>query len=299
MKGQGDRVHGVVYSVLRDSYAVRTTDGVVSCKARGRFRVSGMSPVTGDRVVIEDGCITEILVRSSFLPRPPVACFDRMALIIASADPAPSTLVIDKLLAVAETINVTPILVFNKTDIASVRELRAIYSSAGFTTFETDALHGTGTGALKEELKGHFTVFIGNSGVGKSSILNSLDAKLSLKTGEISKKLGRGRHTTRTCEIIELENETLIADTPGFAAVDIAEYAILYPGDLCQGFREFAQYASLCRFRTSCSHTCEKGCAVIDAVKKGLISESRYKNYVAMYESVKNNRPWNVKGGKQ
>lgn len=290
---------GIIYSVLRDSYAVRTSDGVVNCPARGIFRKDGGSPVTGDRVVIEKGCITRVMPRSSFLPRPPVACFDRIALVIAAADPSPSPIVIDKLLAVAEVKGIEPILIFNKSDLADIAALKQLYDRAGFITVVTDALTGDGTDELKAALQGHFTVFIGNSGVGKSSLLNCLLPSLELKTGEISKKLGRGRHTTRVCEIIELDENTLIADTPGFAAVDIAEYETLYAEDLWRAFREFGEYTADCKFRTSCSHTVEKGCAVVAAVENGDISGSRFESYRTLYEQVKDNRPWNVKNPKK
>ncbi len=290
---------GIVVSVLRDRYAVRTSDGVVRCSARGTFRRGDGSPVTGDRVTMEQDCITRIEERTSFLPRPPVANFDRLALVIAAAEPKPSPLVIDKLLAIAEEKGVEPILIFNKSDLADISALRETYCKAGFLTVVTDAVNGTGLTDLRALLRGHFTVFTGNSGVGKSSLLNSLFPDLSMKTGDISKKLGRGRHTTRTCEMVIPEDDTAIADTPGFAAVDIAEYVTLYPDGLWQTFREFAPYAEKCRFRLSCTHTKEVGCAVLSAVQAGEIAESRLNSYLTLYEQVKDNRPWNQKNGRR
>ena len=287
-----------IVCVNRDSYAVRTPDGVVNCKARGVFRKGDLSPATGDRVTLEHDCITAVEKRSSFLPRPPVANFDRLALVVAAVEPKPSPLVIDKLLAVAEDKGVEPILIFNKSDLADVSDLQSIYRSAGFVTVVTDAKTGTGISELRELLRGHFTVFIGNSGVGKSSLLNCLLPEGILKTGEISHKLGRGRHTTRTCEIVMPDGDTMIADTPGFAAVDIAEYVTLYPDGLWQTFREFAPYAEKCRFRLSCTHTKEAGCEVLAAVERGEISASRFHSYLTLYEQVKDNRPWNIKDKK-
>lgn len=286
---------GIVVSVLRDRYAVRTPDGVVACSARGIFRKGDRSPVTGDKVTVEEDCITAIRERTSFLPRPPVANFDRLVLVVAAVEPKPSPLVMDKLLAIAEEKGVEPILVFNKSDLADVSHLRELYRQAGFLTVVTDTVGGTGIEELRSLLTGHFAVFTGNSGVGKSSLLNCLYPEFSLKTGEISKKLGRGRHTTRTCEIVMPDETTMIADTPGFAAVDIADYVTLYPDGLWQTFREFAPYAEKCRFRLSCTHTKEAGCAVLEGVEKGEISQSRLDSYRTLYEEVKDNRPWNTK----
>ena len=290
---------GKILSVLRDSYAVRTSDGVVNCSARGKFRIKGEPPLTGDIVEIENGCISSVNDRKSFLPRTPIANFDRIAIIIAAADPKPSPIVIDKLIAVSEVKGIEPILVFNKSDLADIAELKETYDKAGFITVVTDAVTGLAIDRLREILTGHFTVFTGNSGVGKSTLLNCLMPSLSLETGQISKKLGRGRHTTRTSEIIELSEETFIADTPGFAAVDIAEYCILYSDDIQETFREFNKYTDKCKFRTSCSHTCEKGCEVIAAVERNEISKSRFESYLVLYEQVKNNRPWNIKQNKK
>lgn len=290
---------GTVFSVSRDSYAVRTSDGVVNYPARGKFRIKGEPPVTGDRVKIENGCIMSVEERSSFLPRPPIANFDRIAIIVAAAEPKPSTIVIDKLIAVSEVKGIEPILVFNKSDLADIAGLKEIYDKAGFITVVTDGVTGTGVDELRQILLNHFTVFTGNSGVGKSTLLNCLMPSLSLETGEISKKLGRGRHTTRSCEMIELCENTYIADTPGFAAVDIAEYCTLYSEDIWQTFREFDRYTDKCRFRTSCSHTCEKGCEIVAAVERDEISRSRFDSYLTLYEQVKNNRPWNIKQNKR
>lgn len=290
---------GIIISVLRDSYAVRTPDGVVSCSARGTFRRGDLSPVTGDWVTVEKNCITAVKERSSFLPRPPVANFDRLALVVAAVEPKPSPIVMDKLLAVAEEKGVEPILIFNKSDLADISELRDLYQKAGFLTVVTDTVNGTGVEELRQFLKGHFTVFTGNSGVGKSSLLNCLFPDLALKTGEISKKLGRGRHTTRTCEIVMPDESTKIADTPGFAAMDIADYVTLYPDSLWQTFREFPPYAEQCRFRLSCTHTKEAGCAVLAAVERGEIARSRFDSYRTLYEQVKDNRPWNTKNNRR
>lgn len=290
---------GKILSVSRDSYAVRTSDGVVNCPARGKFRIKGEPPVAGDIVEIENGCIVSVRERKSFLPRPPIANFDRIAIIIAAAEPKPSPIVIDKLIAVSEVKKIEPVLVFNKSDLADIAELKETYDNAGFITVVTDAVTGVGIDELRQILLNHFTVFTGNSGVGKSTLLNCLMPSLSLETGEISKKLGRGRHTTRTSEIIELCENTFIADTPGFAAVDIAEYCTLYSDDIQETFREFYKYTDKCKFRTSCSHTCEKGCEVLAAVERNEISRTRFESYITLYEQVKNNRPWNVKQNKK
>ena len=286
---------GVVYSVKRDCYVVKTQSGFINCSAKGRFFKEGVSPVTGDRVELDGDRIVSIGERHSFLPRPPVADFDRLAIVIAAKDPEPSTIVIDKLIAVAESKSIEPILIFNKRDLRDISQMRDIYASAGFATVMTDAVSGEGGDELIKLLKGHFTVFTGNSGVGKSSLLNCIKPSLSLQTGEISRALGRGRHTTRTCEIVEIDDDTLIADTPGFAAVDIAEYVTLYADDLPYAFREFNGYVEKCRFYPSCTHTKEKDCAVKDALERGLIAQSRFNSYLTLYEQVKNNRPWQNK----
>jgi len=288
------RMKNQIVSVTRDSYAVRTADGVVNGKARGIFRKGALSPVTGDYVTMENGWITAIENRTSFLPRPPVANFDRLALVIAAAEPKPSPLIIDTLLAVAEEKGVEPLLIFNKSDLADVLPLCEIYRKAGFLTAVTDAVNQTGLDELSSLLQGHFTVFIGNSGVGKSSLFNALFQKPIRETDEISRKLGRGKHTTRTCEILSLNENTLLADTPGFAAVELDSYVTLYADTLWQTFREFAPFTEKCRFRSSCTHTKETGCGVREAVSSGEISASRFESYLTLYERVKEHRRWNT-----
>lgn len=278
-------------------YYVRTAAGIIECKARGNFRNKKIQPFVGDYVKISindraENTIDEILPRKNSLIRPAVANIDNLIILSSTVTPAPSTLVIDKLTAVCEKKGIEPIILFNKTDIKNADEFVEIYSEAGFTSFSVSAKSGEGTDRIKELFAGKTTVFTGNSGVGKSSVMNRIDERLSLETGEVSEKLGRGRHTTRRCEIFEMYSGEVV-DTPGFSSVDIEKFETILKDDLQFCFREFEPFTGECRFN-SCSHIKEEGCAVKAAVESGKIPLSRYESYKNMYEEVKNIREWEI-----
>lgn len=285
-------MEGRIYSVNRDLYTVKAEGKFISCTARGIFRKDGISPCAGDIVTLDGDVIVKVQERKNYIIRPPIANFDKLAIVVASVSPSPSTFIIDKMLAIAEIKGIEPIIIFNKQDLKETEELCSIYSA--FDTVLTDTVTGKGIDKLTKLLKGSFTVLTGNSGVGKSSILNCLMPKLKLQTGEISEKLGRGRHTTRKVELIDFDEDTCIADTPGFSTVDILRYETIFKEDLPYAFREFIPLMGKCKF-TSCSHTKEKGCAVLEEVESGKIPQSRLESYKLLYEEIKDCRPWQTK----
>ena len=293
-------ISGLVLKGIGGFYYVQTEETVYECKARGLFRKQSVSPLAGDRVKLEteenqDAVITEIMPRKNVLTRPPIANLDQLAIVAASCSPAPNTLVIDKTIAAAENQGIAPILILTKTDLEQVQWLRDIYEPIGFPVVLVSSVTGEGVDRVKELLKGKTTAFTGNSGVGKSSLLNRIDERLGLETGEISRKLGRGRHTTRQVELFALEGGGYVADTPGFSAIQLERYHVVRKEQLPYCFREFRPYLDQGRF-PSCSHTCEKGCAVLQAVEEGKISRSRHNNYLALYQEVKDLKEWDKKG---
>ncbi len=277
-------------------YYIDTPSGVVECRARGLFRKEGITPYVGDRVEWEQtdgnkGYITKILERRNHLIRPPVANIDQLVMVIAVIDPPPNLLVIDKLLAVAEYKGISPLIVITKCDLADGFPLLELYRKVGYRVVAVSSLQEHPE-ALKPHLKDQLSVFTGNTGVGKSTLLNALEPSLNLATGEISKKLGRGRHTTRTTEIYKL-CDGMIADTPGFTSLETIQLERILKDQLEDCFIEFGEYIGSCRF-TGCSHTKEKGCAVIEAVQAGAIIQSRYESYLSMYEDAKNIKEWEL-----
>lgn len=292
---------GLVLKGIGGFYYVQCGEALYPCRARGKFRKERISPYAGDRVRFTvdengDGCLTEILPRKNFLVRPPLANLDKLFIVSSVSDPQPSTLIIDKTIAAAEIKGIEPVLVFTKTDLDDAAPLRAIYGSIGLHCYFVSSVDGVGVESLRPELTGCVSAFTGNSGVGKSTLLNMLMPELVLETGEISKKLGRGRHTTRHVELYPVEGG-YVADTPGFSTMDIDRYELFKKEELTDGFREFEPYIGACRF-TSCSHTCEKGCAVLEAVESGKVSRSRIESYIAMYNEVKDIKEWQLSKSK-
>lgn len=277
-------------------YYVEVADTVYTCKARGILRQQGISPVAGDRVEITvgadgTGTLETVLPRKNFLVRPPVANVDLLVMVVAVADPAPNLQVLDNLIAVAECRDIEPILVINKTDLAAGDDLVALYRAAGFTALSVCAKQPETLLPLRDILRGKVAAFTGNSGVGKSSILNALEPSLALQTGEISKHLGRGRHTTRCATLFRIGDGYMV-DTPGFSSLNMDMVGEeLTCDNLLFCFREFAQYFGKCRFAT-CTHTREPGCAVRAAVDAGVIAPSRYASYTALYEQLKGRKEW-------
>lgn len=273
-------------------YYVRTLEGVVECKARGIFRKRGITPVAGDNVVLSaDGTmIDEILPRKNVFVRPPVANLDVLFIVASTTQPVPSTLVLDQLAAAALYKEVQPVLVVTKGDLAAADQLAQAYAGSGIPLIQLN--HGTGEGldTIRGYIQGHLCAFCGNSGVGKSTLLNALAPELNRETGQISQKLGRGRHTTREVEIFEVCGGRL-ADTPGFASLEAQKLCRIPKEDLQHTFPEFVPYFGQCRF-TGCSHRSETGCAVRAAVEEGRISKTRYASYLAMYEEANARKEW-------
>ena len=286
---------GIIIKSIGGFYYVEAADAVYECKARGSFRKKGIKPVAGDRVVItpqQSGycSIDSVLERRNSIVRPPLANIDTLIIVVSVCDPPPNTLIIDKMTAAAAVKGIEPVIVMSKSDLAPPDKLMDIYRLAGIKTISFSSVDKRGAEEIRSLLAGKVTALTGNSGVGKSSLLNTLFPELELDTGDISKKLGRGRHTTRSVELYKVAGG-YVADTPGFSTLDIERYELIEKENLPQAFPEFEEYIDRCRF-TSCSHTCEKGCAVIEAVEQGKIALSRFESYKAMYDEVKDLKKW-------
>ena len=267
----------------------------VPCRGRGKLRHQKATPLVGDRVEItalEDGTgmVDAILPRQNQFSRPAVANIDQLVMVCSGAIPVTDPFLIDRMAAMAEWKGCEPLIVFNKCDLVRVDELAGIYRAAGFPTLQVSAETGEGMDALAAAIGGKVSAFTGNSGVGKSSILNALQPGFSLQVGEVSEKLGRGRHTTRHVELFPVAGGW-VADTPGFSAFDVEQMEAIPKGELAAAFREFAPYLGQCRFQ-GCAHVKERGCAVREALAEGRIAPSRHKSYVRLYEQAKEIPDW-------
>lgn len=290
---------GTIIKALSGFYYVDCDGTVVTCRARGKFRHTGTSPLVGDRVEISDlgggtGSVDRILERKNAFSRPAVANMDLLVMIAAGVNPVTDPFLIDRVAAIAERKGCEPVICLNKCDLEPCDALYQRYRDAGFITLRVSAQTGEGISELAEAIAGKTAVFTGNSGVGKSSILNALDPHLTIATGEVSDKLGRGRHTTRHVELFRLPNGALVADTPGFASFDTEVPELLNKEKLALAFREFVPYLDDCRF-VGCSHTKEKGCAVLEAVRAGKISPERHQSYIRLYEAARAYKEWEHK----
>ena len=276
-------------------YYVDTGEIVVECRARGRFRKNKEKPLPGDRVEIDIGAdatgyVTKILPRTSELLRPPVVNLDCIVAVISQAPPVTDLFLIDKITVIACHKKIEPVICINKCDLEQGEALFKTYSGAGFATFRISAETGEGVAALREHIRGKFSVFTGNSGVGKSSLLNRLCPDFHFEVGDIS-RINRGRNTTRQVEIVRMADGTMLADTPGFSSFDTERMDMVYKEELERAFPEFEPYLGQCRF-TGCAHVKEKGCAVRAAVESGRIGPSRYESYCMLYQSVKDIKEW-------
>ena len=281
-------------------YYVEAADGVLyECRAKGAFRSRNLSPVTGDRVAFEGaagkGFITGVEPRKNLFVRPPVANLDTLFIVASLDRPKPNLFVLDKLTAFCYYRDVRPVLVFSKCDLGDPAPYLAIYRKAGIEAFACSAVTGEGLGRFEALLGGGIGAFTGNSGVGKSSVLNALIPSLSLPTNEISDKLGRGRHTTR-CVTLYPFGGGLIANTPGFSSFEFETGGEKIEKEaLPDCFPEFAAFTGDCRFSVSCAHREDKGCAVRKAAEDGLIAPERYKSYCRMHDEVRDLPAWGKK----
>lgn len=271
-------------------YYVAVEDVIYTCKVKGKMKKNRFSMATGDLVVFEagdknEGMIKHVLPRKNFLVRPTIANLDLFVVTFACATPDFSFLIADKLLALAEMAKIPAVLVLNKADISPeglVEEIKGVYEKIGYDVYVISALKNSGIEALKERLKGKICAFGGPSGVGKSSTINAIDPAVELKTGIVSEKIGRGKHTTRYAQLLPFAGG-YIADTPGFGNLLLEE---LDSKVVPTGFREFAAYEAQCKF-ISCTHTHEPVCGIKEAVKEGLIAKSRYDSYVNILKEIK------------
>lgn len=289
---------GFIIKGIGGFYYVETAEGIFECKARGIFRKSGLKPLAGDKVTVSindkaENTIEKIHERKNSLDRPPVANVDKLFILSSVCEPKPVLLIVDRLTAIATVKNIEPIVVFTKNDLEDASEYIDIYKKAGIKAYAVSCVNREGIDEIKNELKGCISAFCGNSGVGKSSLLNAIDETLSLKTGEISDKLGRGRHTTRHSEMIKVA-DGYVADTPGFSSFDIDENELILKDDLPYSFKEFEQFIGQCKF-TSCLHMKDKGCRILKAVEEGDISASRHESYCVMMEEAKNIKEWEIR----
>lgn len=287
-----------IYISSADENVCTPYEGVYECKAKGIFRNEGVKPLVGDNVEIEildeankKGNIVKILERKNSLIRPAVANVDQALVIFAAAKPTPNLNLLDRFLISMEMSKVESIICFNKTDVADedyVNHLRDIYFSCGYKVICTSTVDGSGVEQLKSMLKGKTTVLAGPSGVGKSSMTNAIIPEACMQTGGISKKIERGKHTTRHSELFTIQKDTFLFDTPGFSSLYVNN---LEKEDLMWYFPEFDKFNDKCRFQ-GCVHINEPDCSVKDALREGLISKSRYDNYLLIYDELKNKKKY-------
>ncbi len=290
---------GRIVKALAGFYYVQTADGTIECRARGKFRLDGTSPLVGDRVLCSrdaggSGRIDRVLERKNWFIRPAVANVDALVFVASGVNPVTDPFLIDRVSVIAEESDCELIVCVNKTDLDAADALYAICRAAGFPVLRTSAVTGEGIDALQELLRGKLSAFTGNSGVGKSSLLNRMLPQLRLETAEVSEKLGRGKHTTRHVELFCLGEDCYIADTPGFASFEIEMMKSILKEELAADFPDFRPWLGECRFR-DCAHLKEPGCAVTAAVERGDIHPSRYRSYERLYELCAQQKFWEQK----
>ncbi len=291
-------MRGQIVKALSGFYYVAASEHIVTCRARGRFRKEGLSPLVGDFVEISiqpggEGVIDSIEARKNYFDRPAVANIDQLVIVCSQAIPQTDPFLVDRMTAIAALKGCEVLICVNKCDLDCAQELLGYYKAAGYRTVAVSAETGDGVEQLREEITGRLSAFTGNSGVGKSSLLNALDAQFSVKVGEVSQALGRGRHTTRHVELYDLSCGARIVDTPGFSSFDTQKLELALKEHLEDTFPDFAPYIHDCRF-TGCSHTKEKGCAVLAALEQGKLVRGRHASYVRLHEELKNVKEWNV-----
>ena len=293
-----EKLTGRIVRSISGFYDVQTAGGLVNCRARGVLRKDGQSPLTGDMVEITlergKGMVERILPRRNHFVRPAVANLDALVVFAANVNPVTEPFLIDRVAAIAGDQEVPVYVCINKCDLDPALDLNKIYSNAGFPVIRASAETGEGVEELWQLLRGKLTAFTGNSGVGKSSMLNRLCPALQLPTGEVSEKLGRGRHTTRHVELYRLEEDTYVADTPGFSSFDTDQMEVILKENLQYAFPDFGPYIGKCQFH-DCSHRQEPGCAVTEALREGKMERSRYDSYLRLYEKASQIKMWEIK----
>jgi ribosome biogenesis GTPase len=293
-------IQGRIQKALSGFYYVDAgTAGLLTCRARGKFRKDGISPLVGDLVEVrelggQEGFVETVLPRKNAFERPAVANIDQLVIIASGAIPKTEPYLIDRVASIAALKDCDVIVLLNKCDLDRADDLYGIYRAAGFQTLRVSAETGEGLEELKPLIAGKLSAFTGNSGVGKSSILNTLDPAFHLKVGEVSQALGRGRHTTRHVELFRLSCGAEVVDSPGFSSFETEELNLELKRCLPETFREFRPYLDGCRF-VGCSHTKEKGCAVLEALQAGKITKSRHDSYLRLYEELKPLQEWQQK----
>lgn len=292
-------MEGTIIKALSGFYTIRGEGRTLQCRARGKFRRDGLTPLVGDCVCASEnpdgsGNIDKILPRRNCFGRPAVANVDQLVMIVSGAIPVTDPYLVDRVTVRSQKNGADVLIVINKCDLDPGDRLFDIYSRSGYPTLRVSARTGDGIDALRARISGKTSCFTGNSGVGKSSILNALDENFSIETGEVSQKLGRGRHTTRHVELFDLGDNTFIADTPGFAAFDNESDTPIRKQELAALFPDFAPYITDCRF-DDCAHRAEPGCALRDAVAQGLVCQSRHDSYIRMYGEASLLKDWELK----
>lgn len=290
-------MNGLIVKAISSFYYVDFEDRIYECKARGNFRKTGISPVVGDRVSFsltdgEHGIVESIKERKNILNRPIIANIDKLFIVSSYSTPKPDTVMIDRLSALCLFNNIEPIIVFNKCDMGDFENYKKIYNNSGFKTYIVSALTNDGIENIRSEVQNCISAFAGNSGVGKSSILNAVFGELSLKTGDVSDKLGRGRHTTRHTQLFKTEYGGYVADTPGFSSIEVEDNTYEFKVHLAESFPDISKFADTCKF-TTCTHTCEKGCGVLKAVEDGKLEKSRHNSYKQIFYELKDVKKWN------
>ncbi len=284
----------MIVKSVRGHYTVVFPDGLIrECPARGILNKNRKGLYTGDFVRVENGVISEVLPRKNEIIRPPLANLDQLCFVVSMCEPQPNLRLLDQFIAVSVYKQIQPLLLLTKIDLASCEEILKLYQSIGIPVLIVDYQNPETLAVVRDAFRGKISALTGNSGAGKSTLLNALDENFKIPTGEISQKLGRGKHTTRQAQLYALRDGGYIADTPGFSTFETMRYAVIRKEELADCFVEFSAYQGRCRFH-DCSHICEKGCAVLEAVRDGNIPASRHESYCAMYEEAKQIREWEL-----
>lgn len=295
---------GIIVKSTGGLYTVALDDGTLEeCRAKGAFRHNRITPLAGDRVTIEasaerEGVITEIAERKNSLIRPAAANIDALCIVAAVTNPEPDLFILDKLTAVAAKNKIDVLFIINKVDISGSSELSEIYRNSGFEVLEISAINGEkyadSIARIRDYTRGKTSFFTGASGVGKSSVLNAAFPELMLETGEISKKIQRGKHTTRVTRLFNPSVGTYVGDTPGFSMLDVAGFNMLDAEGLLSAFPDIEKFAHECKYK-KCTHTCEDGCGVVEALRDGKIVASRHQSFVTLFNELKEIKPWENK----